>query len=155
MRHFTEGLESEVYFNKYPWINQGGRAYAERRGFKISDTILQGHKLGKLNPPRRNPNRSRVRNLRARLRSIEVASSSSGRLGARARAVASAAQEAFRDQEGPKASSSGPAAAKRSPAPRLKPRTTTLPDTVLWFDRSTSTEDLERGHSPRAPSLKK
>ena len=40
--HLTGGLASGVYFNNYPWISQQGRDYADRWGFSIVDSVLQG-----------------------------------------------------------------------------------------------------------------
>lgn len=56
--------------------------------------------------------------------------SSSSRVGARLKIAAKA-----RPKGSGAISSSEPAAAKELPVSRLKPRTTVLPDTVLWFDR--------------------
>lgn len=56
--------------------------------------------------------------------------SSSSRVGARLKIAAKA-----RPKGSGAISSSEPAAAKELPVSRLKPRTTVLPDTALWFDR--------------------
>ena len=42
VRHLTEGLASGVYFNHHPFISQEGRTYADRWGFSILESVLQG-----------------------------------------------------------------------------------------------------------------
>ena len=193
VRHLTEGLESGVYFNKYPWVSQEGRTYSERWGYRISDTVLQGSETWEIQSSDEEEEVILVEEPEKKTRSVEsagkakapviskavtVPSSSVGAVPKCSSSVGGAIPEATAAQshssrveeetsfpkfsEGGSSSSragsrpkiaakarpkgsgarstSEPAAAKELPVSRLKPRTTVLPDTVLWFDRTSSAD---------------
>ena len=210
VRHLTEGLASGVYFNHHPFISQEGRTYADRWGFSILESVLQGGSVWEIESSEgeqaqsEDPPSSKARSIEATPKPApsvrrpvipkasvprsaeEVFSRGPGRIALAESRGADQNPEEVESSESPErvevvehpiifpkarpkpksvvapASSSsaepssrslgsrGPAVTKALPAPRLRPRDTILPDTVLWFDRPFFSDYLEsQGKVPR------